>query len=196
MNFLAHLHVADPTPESRLGNLLGDFVRGLPDDDRFSPVIWRGIKMHRHVDAFTDSNPLWKRSRDRLSRGRRRFAGIIVDVFYDHFLVKHWEKFESSQTVELFIEDCHSDLRSVMDQAPEEAQEALERMESQEWLIGNQTIEGIDVALRRISWRSEILGPVRDSVVELEENFDGLESDFLEFYPELLAYVEKEWRED
>ncbi len=195
MNFLAHLHVADPTPESRLGNLLGDFVRGLPDDDRFSPEIWHAIKMHRHVDAFTDSDPAWKRSRDRLSPNLRRFAGIVVDVFYDHFLIKNWAQFEPSRTVVDFIAECHDDLRSVMDEAPHEAREVLALMESEGWLISYESISGIDHALYRISHRSPILVPIRNSISELEENFEAMEADFQEFYPRLLAFVQ-DWDAD
>ena len=196
MNFLAHLHVADPTPESRLGNLLGDFVRGLPDDDRFSDEIWHAIKMHRHVDAFTDADPAWKRSRDRLSKPLRRFGGIVIDVFYDHFLIRNWANYEPNLSVELFVDECHCDLESVSHLAPAEARNIFKRMESEGWLLSYESAAGIEHALDRISRRSKVLKPVRESFPDFEKHFEGLESDFLEFYPRLLDFVDSKWRRD
>ncbi|NNE91791.1 MAG: DUF479 domain-containing protein [Verrucomicrobiales bacterium] len=193
MNFLAHLHLADPTPESRLGNLLGDFVRGLPDDDRFPPEIWEGIKLHRHVDAFTDSDPAWKRSRARLKRTKRRFAGIIIDVFYDHFLIRNWSRFEPEREMPDFVADCHAHLDEALHHAPLEAAEVIRRMQREDWLISYSTLEGLDFALQRISRRSAILSPVANSVGELEENFEAMEEDFLEFYPRAIQFAKK-WK--
>lgn len=189
MNFLAHLHLAARTPESRLGNMLGDFVKGRPDD-RFAPEIWEGIMLHRHVDAFTDSHPEWKKSKGRLSPERRRFAGIIVDVFYDHFLARHWERFSGDgETLGEFIDGCHTDLLALRDQAPPDAAAVFERMAEEQWLRSYFETEGIARALERISRRSPVLGPVRDSIEELETHYEAIEQDFLAFYPDLIRYA-------
>lgn len=186
MNFLAHLHLADRTPSSRLGNLLGDFVRGRPDE-RFPPEIWAGIMQHRHLDAFTDSHPEWKKSKSRLSPGRLRFAGIIIDVFYDHFLANHWSRFaEPPETLEQFVDGCHNDLRAGGDLIPREIRVIFARMEQQQWLISYRTLDGIRDALDRTSLRSRNLGPIRGSVDELEDNYDLIERDFLSFYPDAM----------
>ncbi|MGZ7081297.1 MAG: ACP phosphodiesterase, partial [Thermoanaerobaculia bacterium] len=56
MNYLAHLFLAGDSAESMIGNLAGDFVKGVLHD-RFPPAITAGIVMHRKIDAFTDSHP-------------------------------------------------------------------------------------------------------------------------------------------
>ncbi|MCB1062990.1 MAG: DUF479 domain-containing protein [Verrucomicrobiae bacterium] len=187
MNFLAHLHLARPEPTSRLGNLLGDFVHGRPDD-RFSPSIWRGIVHHRRLDVFTDAHPSWRLSRSRLSPERVRFAGIVVDVFYDHFLSLHWERFASDgESLEEFIGSCYADLREAGPLGPEDANVVIERMERQGWLASYASLDGIDQAMRRISRRSPRFGAMTNSITDLEKNYAGFEADFLSFYPDAIA---------
>ncbi len=191
MNFLAHLHLARPEPISRLGNLLGDFVRGRPDE-RFSPEIWRGIMHHRHLDAFTDAHEAWRRSRRRLAPERVRFAGIVVDVFYDHFLSRHWERFVADgEGLVDFIDQCHRDLRLAAPLAPEDARAVIARMERQGWLASYGELAGIDEAMRRISRRSPRLGAMAGAVADLERDYAGFEEDFLTFYPGAMARSER-----
>src|SRR6187549_190225 len=89
MNWLAHLLLSPPEPLLRLGNLSGDFVRGI-DVTLLRPELQLGITQHRRIDAFVDAHPLVRRSRERLDAPFRRFAGVLVDVYYDHFLARDW----------------------------------------------------------------------------------------------------------
>ncbi|MDF1823288.1 MAG: ACP phosphodiesterase [Verrucomicrobiales bacterium] len=189
MNFLAHLHLAEPTPASRMGSLLGDFVRGYPWDERYPEAVWKGIVEHRHVDAFTDSHPSWQKSREILPSEMRRFAGIVIDIFYDFFLHRYWENFSHGEPLDHFISSVHSQLEAVADVAPPEAAEAIASMIRQGWLKEYATLEGIDLTLRRVSFRSPILEPIFDAAEILQENLEVIESHFLEFYPELQAYM-------
>ena len=92
MNYLAHLYLSEDSPESLLGSIMGDFVKGTIGD-RYPLKIKRGIKLHRKIDTYTDSHPTTRASRSLYSPARRRFAGIIVDLCYDHFLYRHWSEF-------------------------------------------------------------------------------------------------------
>ena len=85
MNYLAHLFLSDGTPESLIGNLLGDFVKG-SIENIYSLKIIEGIYLHRKIDSFTDSHPIFRSSKRLIGVDRRRFSGIMIDVFYDHFL--------------------------------------------------------------------------------------------------------------
>ncbi len=189
MNFLAHLHLAEPTPDSRLGNLLGDFVKGHPWDERFSDPVWKGVMEHRYVDAFTDSHPVWQQSRELLPSHLRRFAGIIIDIFYDYFLSKHWETF-SDVSLEEAVGTIHGDLEAALHQAPGDAREVIGGMISEEWLLNYRTIPGIEETIDRVSHRSEVLTPVRGSSRMVIPHLDEMEGHFLEFYPDLLAYLD------
>ena len=85
MNFLAHLHLSDGTPGSMLGGILADFVKG-PDVAALPPDILAGVRLHRHIDAFTDRHAVVQRSIHRVSAKLGWFAGIVIDIYYDHVL--------------------------------------------------------------------------------------------------------------
>ena len=88
MNYFAHLVLSQPTIESTVGNLLGDFARGV-DQSKLEPAVLAGLKNHRAVDRFTDSHPEISALRQCFSSKRRRFAGIALDVYFDHLLMNH-----------------------------------------------------------------------------------------------------------
>jgi acyl carrier protein phosphodiesterase len=87
MNYLAHLYLAGDSPESILGNLIGDFLKGTTVDS-YSESIRKGIQLHKQVDRYTDLHDIVRKSKQLISPVNKRYAGIIVDVFYDHFLAK------------------------------------------------------------------------------------------------------------
>ena len=189
MNFLAHLHLALPTPESRMGNLLGDFVKGNPWDERFPLVIWQGIMEHRLVDSFTDKSDVWNESKDLLPVNLRRYAGIIIDVFYDYFLHRHWRQFSHGGSIDAFVESVHRDLVSALPWAPPHAASAIRRMICEEWLLSYRKKEGVDITLKRIARRSPALSVIAEAVAYLEQFEGEMEQHFLRFYPELQTYV-------
>src|SRR4051812_26307099 len=94
MNYLAHLLLSENSPEARIGNLMGDFVKSASlDPNTYSAPMRRGITLHQKIDAYTDTHPVFQISRTRISAPRRRYAGILIDIFYDHFLATHWSDF-------------------------------------------------------------------------------------------------------
>jgi acyl carrier protein phosphodiesterase len=89
LNFLAHALLAGDDPALIVGGVIGDWIKGplpgiLPDD------LARGVALHRAIDSFAELQPAFSRSRSRISGNRRRYAGVLVDVFYDHLLAKKW----------------------------------------------------------------------------------------------------------
>ena len=190
MNFLAHLFLAEANPESRMGNLLGDFVTGNPWDDRFEPVIWKGIMERRHIDVFTDAHLAWKKSRNLLDPNLRRFAGIVIDIFYDHYLTLHWEKYSPEQPLAAFIVEVYADLQKAKHHAPPDAYRVMREMMREDWLGNYGTVEGIRETIEGVSRRSPKLQPMRDSVKTMEENFHEMEAHFLEFFPDMIQFIQ------
>src|SRR6266699_6732444 len=94
MNFLAHLFLAGNTPESLIGNLAGDFVKGQLHE-RFTPGIRAGIMAHRKIDAFTDTHPHVAAFRRVLIPEHGHYARVIADVFLDHFLSTNWSRYSN-----------------------------------------------------------------------------------------------------
>jgi len=94
MNYLAHLYLGQGSAQSLIGSLMGDFIRGHLDES-LPLAIRQGIWLHRKIDAFTDAHPVFRASKGRLRPPLRRYAGILVDVFYDHFLARDWALYSS-----------------------------------------------------------------------------------------------------
>ncbi|MDP0489597.1 MAG: ACP phosphodiesterase [Verrucomicrobiota bacterium JB023] len=197
MNFLAHLALAGPEDASRIGNLLGDFEKGTAAHLalRFPPEVVKGIIMHRHLDAFTDSHPAFVAARQLLKPERRRFGGILVDIFFDHFLALHWAKFHPG-TVPAFIEEIHE----VFDRHPnwlgDHLGPLMPRFKGENWLASYATPEGLEKTLERVSYRSPRLAPLAFAVPDLLASFDEFRRLFMEFYPDARCRARQLLEED
>lgn len=193
MNWLAHVLLSEPDIEFRLGNLLADLVKG-KDRQGMSSAFLRGTQCHQAIDLFTDYHPVVDRSKSRISDEYGRFAGILVDVFYDHFLACHWDRY-SPVPLEVFTTRLYSDIRANPIKLPEEARRSVERMIADDRLGSYRLFEGIEASLHRISTRlTERLGrpfALERAVKELTANRDDFARDFEEFFPELQSHVTK-----
>ena len=193
MNYLAHLYFAEDTPESRVGNLLVDFVRGPVDGQPYNDAVMRGMRSHVAVDRFTDGHEVVRESKALISSSRRRFAGIIVDVCYDHFLASHWSDF-SEESLAGFIDRTYSSLSAYRGDMPPVLSRVLNHMMNNDWLGGYQEMSGIGRALDGLSMRIRRPNTLAGSVEELEANYEDMEGHFLRFFPDLVRHMER--RED
>ncbi len=195
MNWLAHVYLAEPDIEARLGNLLADLVRG-PDRRTMTASFTRGMRLHQAIDIFTDAHPVVHRSRARIQGDYRHFTGILVDVFYDHYLAINWNHY-ASESLDTFSANLYAGIRAHPIALPTDAQVALDRMVEDDRLGSYRQISGITAALHRVSMRlfartgKEFT--LEDSISELLANFEALGNDFAEFFPELREHVE-EWK--
>lgn len=188
MNWLAHLRLAPRAPLLRLGNLCGDFVAGV-ELAALHPDLRRGIAQHRAVDAFVDAHPIVRRSRARLDAPFRRFAGVLVDVFHDHFLARDWDRLGDGSALATFAATVHGDLRAHLDLLPPRLQRAVAWMESEQWLVGYAGLAGIDAVLRRMAQRLRRETPLGDGAAQLQAHYGALDGDFAAFWPELVAFA-------
>jgi acyl carrier protein phosphodiesterase len=93
MNFLAHLCLADGDAGLKLGGLFGDFVRGRRALRAYPEPVRQGILLHRYIDRCTDQSGVVKKLRPRFPREFRRYAGIIIDLAFDHELAINWWRY-------------------------------------------------------------------------------------------------------
>ena len=190
MNYLAHLMLADDSDASRIGNLLGDFAKGTIEDlaKSYPPEIVRGIRMHRAVDRFTDSHQVFKDARSLLAPERRRFAGIIIDIIFDHYLCRRWQDY-SEQPLKEFIESVYR----ALDEHPEwhagRLASAFPMMRNENWLMTYASIQGIGLTLERVSRRSPRPSGLAGGIDDLRNHYQKLESHFRNFMPDLLAFA-------
>lgn len=193
MNYLAHLYLADDDPESVIGSLMGDFVKGRVDPAR-PPAVRRAILQHRRIDSFTDAHDLVKRSKRRISPEFRRYAGILIDVFYDHFLATEWREYAEVPLGE-FVGDVYEQVNRHLPTLPLRMQASMRYMVANDLLMAYQTVDGIGQALRGIETRLRRPSRLGDAVAELENTYSTLRADFTEFFPQLIRFVENDTRD-
>jgi len=187
MNHLMHLFLSGSDPEILVGNLMGDFVKGRLDD-RFPPGIRRGIEIHRKIDSFAAGNAFFLQSKRCIDPCFGHYRAVLVDIFYDHFLARDWDRY-SPGTLEEFISVSYQTLSRYQAQLPPRLLELLPRMFSRHWLIAYQEPAGIEIALRRMSARLARPNPLAEGFVELSKKRSLLLSDFRGFLPEVCDYT-------
>ncbi len=192
MNWLAHIFLSAPTIESRLGNLLGDLVKS-GDLYRLDPLVRDGVNRHYAIDKFTDSHIIIKKSKRRISQEYSRFAGILIDVFYDHFLAKNWQLYSGSIFSD-FVMEVYNSFQSYQGNIPEYARQIIQQMIYEDWLTSYQSFDGVENALRRIDARIKSRMGNQISLVNavkiLEQEYFNIEQDFGSFFPELQRHMQ------
>ncbi|PAV26414.1 acyl carrier protein phosphodiesterase [Tamilnaduibacter salinus] len=185
MNHLAHLYLSRPTVESRVGNLLGDFAQGI-DPDALPNDVRAGLMNHRAVDRYTDAHPDVQACKTLFSRQRRRFAGVALDVLFDHYLLRHWEEFTDTPK-RPFIESLYQDLARGQPLMPEPMQRTTQHMIRHDWFGSYEDLDNIGAALDRIAGRIRFSNRFSGIIEEIRVHDDVLEARFLCFFSDLEA---------
>ncbi len=192
MNYLAHLYLSPPDEDAWLGSLLGDFVKG-PLGGRYAPSVNAAIRLHRKLDAFTDANAAVQRSKSRISRERRRYAGIMIDMFYDHFLARSWQEFHD-ESLAAFSARVYALLERRRAELPERLQFVAPRMAARDWLGSYASTASIHRALDGIGTRLRRANRLAGAGAELLADYAGFEADFREFLPEARAFAARDYK--
>lgn len=191
MNFLAHLYLSGESPKIKLGNFIGDFVKGKNLAERFENEIVRGIALHREIDWFTDRHAVVKQSKDRLRAKYRHYSGVIVDIFYDHFLAKNWNRY-SKQSLPDFAEDFYNLIQQYEPILPEEVKYMMPYMTKGNWLLNYAHTEGIHRALSGMARRTKFESKMEEATEDLLNDYSDYENEFILFFPQL-EFFTTEW---
>ena len=191
MNFLAHIYLAKHSEEAMLGAMLGDFVKA-DVSGKFNPQIELEIRLHRKVDVFTDSHPIVIAAKQSFDESRRRFAGIALDVFYDHVLANNWVSY-SDVPLPDFTQRFYAGLIKYQAMLPANLAMLTPRMREQDWLGSYQDFAGVEIAITRISTRLSKNGHLlREGLIDLRANYAALSAGFELFFPELMQFSEQQ----
>ncbi|MBB5320130.1 acyl carrier protein phosphodiesterase [Marinobacter oulmenensis] len=187
MNHLAHLFLAPDSPEARIGSVLGDFTRGV-DLGRYPETVVYGVRHHRAVDSFTDGHPAVLASKRLFSARRRRFAGVALDILYDHYLLRHWSAFSGIDR-DSFIRRVYGEFQSHEHLMPETMAIVTRRMVAHDWFGAYENLDNIGYALDRVAGRLRFAHRFDGIIEEIREHDEELEANFLIFFPELKAFA-------
>lgn len=186
MNFLAHIYLSGNDKDIIIGNFIADSIKGKRYLN-YPSTIAKGILLHREIDTFTDAHPTVRLSTAKLHENHSHYSGVIVDVFYDHFLAKNWRQYHE-QPLDEFVSDFYSLIQNNFAKLPLRIQNMMPYMISQNWLASYATIEGIDKILNQMSRRTRKIGHLDTAVVELREYYDEFETEFTSFFDELMDF--------
>ncbi len=183
MNYLAHIFLSGEDPLIQLGNFVGDWIKGPIKNikDKYPDKMLKGVRMHRFIDSFTDSNSIVQSSINKMRPTFGKYSGIIIDVVYDHFLAINWSKYseiELQQFATRFYNYCL--IYNYL--LPRKVQQIIPHMLLTNRLKSYEDLEGIRAALTTMSCQTSLPNHADEAIEIVKENFDALNSEFQEFW--------------
>lgn len=186
MNFLAHIYLSGDNDLIKIGNFMADGIRG-KHFESYPIDVQKGIILHRAIDTFTDAHPIFRQSTKKLHEKYHHYAGVIVDVFYDHFLAKNWTTY-SNEKLDLFVERFYQSLHNNPTILSERTKGMMPYMIEHNWLVSYQTVEGINRILTQMDNRTKNESKMRFASHELSEFYPEFEEEFTNFFQELILF--------
>ncbi len=191
MNFLAHIFLSFGDKEITIGNFIADSIRGnkyqhLPER------VQQGIFLHREIDTFTDAHAIPKKSSRRLHRNYSHYSRVIVDIFYDHFLAKNWSRY-SNIPLAIFVEDFYDLLEDNYTILPDGVKRMMPYMIADNWIFNYSKMDGIGKVLNGMNRRTKNKSKMNFAIVDLEEHYEEFETEFSEFFDELITFSEQKY---
>lgn len=187
MNFLAHLYLSGNNTDIMIGNFIADHIKG----NRFKhfPLsIQKGIRLHREIDTFTDAHPIVKKSMHRLHERYRHYDGVIIDIFYDHFLAKNWQKY-SDIPLKKYVDNIYTLLQNHLQILPEKTIEMLPYMIQYNWLYNYQYLSGIETVLIGMNKRTKGKSKMHLAIEDLRIHYNDFETDFTLFFKDIQSFT-------
>ena len=193
MNFLAHIYLSFNDDEITLGNFIADSIRG----NRYKhlpPRIQKGILLHRAIDSFTDQHPVARQSSRRLHPSYSHYSRVIVDIYYDHFLAKNWDRY-SRVPLHQFVQEFYDLLRVNFEMLPTGIKRMMPYMIADNWLLNYANLEGIGRVLNGMNRRTDHKSGMNLAVYDLKEHYGDFEDEFTRFFAELTTFAKTQYEE-
>jgi acyl carrier protein phosphodiesterase len=191
MNFLAHTYLSGCNEEIIVGNFMGDYVKGknyvhLPE------LVRKGILIHRDIDTFTDAHEITRRSRLRLVERYHKYAGVIIDIFYDHFLASMWGDYCGIPLKE-YVDRTYDLLKRNYKSLPQGIKVWFPTFLENNWMLAYQTVEGIELVLDRMSANTSLPDHTSFAIERMRDQYDEFQNDFREFFPAIISFIEEKY---
>lgn len=184
MNFLAHLFLAENNKESIIGNFIADHVKGNAINTYKQEII-DAIRFHRSVDEYTDNHPTVKTAVENLRPQYRKYSGVVLDMYYDHFLALYWDQY-SMEPLEQFTARIFKILTESYNLLPPRSQFILPYMMSENWLLNYRELDGLHKALSGIANRTKFRSDLFTAAKHLRMNYQYYSNSFNEYFPQLI----------
>lgn len=184
MNYLSHALLSGPNDEILTGNMMGDSVKGNTFNTKYSKSISDGIVLHRFIDNYMDTHPLIKIGKKRIWPNYRHYAGVVMDLYYDHLLAKNWSRF-SDISIDEFAQETYHRLEIHWDVMPEEAKMVIGHMIRKNWLGNYNSLEALTRTFQNMSKRTKFISHMETAVDDLSKYYEVYNDEFLSFFEEM-----------
>ncbi|MDR0712951.1 MAG: ACP phosphodiesterase [Bacteroidales bacterium] len=188
MNYLAHTYLSGDNDDIKIGNFLGDWVKG-SDYLNYSEDIRTGILLHRNIDSFTDRHPIVHLSAGRFQQRYAKYSGIIIDILYDHFLASNWSAF-NEMNLHDYVNRIHNIMLNNLEILPERLQNHLPGFMNERWIERYATIDGIRDVLDTMSKRTSLPNETEFAISVMEAFYDNFRYEFFDFFGQIIEFVE------
>lgn len=189
MNFLAHIFLSGNNQQVILGNFFADSIKGRRYLE-YPKAIQSGILLHRAIDFYTDTHPIFRKSASRLFENYGHYNGVIVDIYYDHFLALNWERY-CDIPLKSYVEDFYELAQSNYDLLPPMVKNFLPFMLRDNWLLSYRTLDGINRTLYQLNQRTKNISGMDKAGVDLVEHYELFENEFTLFFEEIQEFAKE-----
>ncbi len=188
MNYLAHIYLSKDHELITIGNFMADHIKGnkyktFPED------LQKGILLHRQIDSFTDTHKIVKISKRRLNDRYGLYRGVVIDILYDHFLAKNWKDY-SEIDLPTYTQNFYASLNRNFDILPDKIQYMSKYLIRDNWLLSYAKKEGIQKVLEGMNRRTKNRSQMDLAINDLETHYEDFETDFQQFFEELIAFTD------
>jgi len=190
MNFLAHYFLSPEDDQIALGNFIADAVKG-KEFEKYNDKIKNGILLHREIDNYTDKHPVFRRSTQILNSKYKKYSGVIIDIYYDHFLAKNWKDYSKTDLVD-FVSQAYKILIKNYFILPKKIKRILPFMIAQNWLVGYANLNDLQRVFNGMARRTTFDSGMENAIFDLKNNYTTFENDFREFFPDLIEFCKNQ----
>lgn len=193
MNFLAHIYLSGDNDLVKIGNFMADSIRG-HSYEAYQEDIQKGILLHRSIDSFTDMHPIYRQSKHRLHEKYGHYSGVIMDIFYDHFLAKNWKKY-CDESLEAYADDFYQLLRDNYDLLTDRIKGMMPYLIARNWFVSYASLSGLEMIMFQMDHRTKNRVAMHESMVELQLFYTEFENEFTLFFEELRQHCSEKLKE-
>ncbi|MBF02850.1 MAG: ACP phosphodiesterase [Flavobacterium sp.] len=194
MNFLAHIYLSGDNDFIKIGNFMADSIKGDHYND-YPEYIRKGILLHRSIDSFTDLHPVFRKSKHRLHDRYGHYSGVIMDIFYDHFLAKNWSKYNKIP-LEKYVFNFYQLLEQHFDILTLRIQKMFPSMVRENWLLSYASIEGLAKILYQMDYRTKFNSKMQYATEELQLHYEEFEEEFTLFFEDIQKMAAEKIKND
>ena len=187
LNFLAHAVLSPEDDEILAGNVCADLIKGRVEHPTPTGIV-TGIALHRAIDRFADRHGAFKACKAYVAAPRRRYAPVIVDVFFDHCLARNWACY-SAESLDDFVERVCARIEQQADCIPVRDRERFGRMLGSRWLGVYATRAGLDRVFAGIARRAKFGRRLGEAAADLDRHYPAIEASFHVLMPALREHA-------